>query len=134
MSPHRGVCGCCVSFFKWIPVIVISGIVAWSYYAYVVHLCIYTMESQAEKVVLLIFYHIFVTLFVSSYWRTVWTDPGKVPKKWSLTSEELDSVESVESDDDQRRILEQIVIDKDLPVAMRTIQVNNLILYIMKTA
>ena len=60
----------------------------------------------------------------SSYWRTVWTRPGDIPKKFSLTPEELDYVESCDSDEEQRRFLEQIVIDKDLPVAMRTIQVS----------
>ena len=60
----------------------------------------------------------------SSYWRTVWTRPGDIPKKFSLSPEELDHVETCDSDEEQRRFLEQIVIDKDLPVAMRTIQVR----------
>ena len=59
----------------------------------------------------------------SSYWRTVWTRPGEIPKRFSLSSEELDSVESCDNDEEQRRFLEQIVIDKDLPVSMRTIHV-----------
>ena len=68
MSPYRGFCGWCVSLFKWIPVLVISAIVAWSYYAYVVQLCIFTVsgDSQVVMVVLLIFYHNFVILFVVS--------------------------------------------------------------------
>ena len=41
-----------------------------------------------------------------------------------LTIEELENLESTESDGEQRRILEQVVIDKDLPVFMRTIQVG----------
>ena len=66
---------------------------------------------------------------------------GDIPKRFRLTPDELDSVEG--SDDVeviprfkagnvksmimiilqiQKRLLEQIVIDKDLPVAMRTIQ------------
>jgi len=122
VSPYRGICGCCVSLFKWIPVLVISGIVTWSYYAYVVHLCVFTVQSEVERVILLIFYHIFFAVFVSSYWRTVWTRPGDIPKKFSLSPEELDHVETCDSDEEQRRFLEQIVIDKDLPVAMRTIQ------------
>ena len=64
------------------------------------------------------------TNFEASYWRTVWTRPGDIPKKFLLTPEELDTVENCDSDQDQRRLLEQIVIDKDLPVAMRTIQVG----------
>ena len=43
--------------------------------------------------------------------------------RFSLSSEELDSVESCDNDEEQRRFLEQIVIDKDLPVSMRTIHV-----------
>ena len=55
----------------------------------------------------------------------MWTKPGDIPKKFALTPEELDHVETCDSDEEQRRFLEQIVIDKDLPVAMRTIQVRN---------
>ena len=68
MSPYRGVCGWCVSLFKWIPVVVISAIVAWSYYAYVVQLCIFTVsrDSEVATVILLILYHIFVSFFVVS--------------------------------------------------------------------
>ena len=54
----------------------------------------------------------------------MWTRPGDIPKKFSLSPEELDHVETCDSDEEQRRFLEQIVIDKDLPVAMRTIQVR----------
>ena len=53
----------------------------------------------------------------------MWTRPGDIPKRFSLTSEELDAVEGCDNDEDQRRFLEQIVIDKDLPVSMRTIHV-----------
>ena len=56
----------------------------------------------------------------------MWTRPGDIPKKFALTPEELDHVETCDSDEEQRRFLEQIVIDKDLPVAMRTIQVRNI--------
>ena len=61
----------------------------------------------------------------TSYWRTVWTKPGFVPKRFTLTPEELDTVEGCDNDQEQRRFLEQIVIDKDLPVSMRTIQVRS---------
>ena len=68
MSPYRGLCGWCVALFKCIPVIVISAIVGWSYYAYVVQLCIKTVwvDSEVAMVILLILYHIFITFFVVS--------------------------------------------------------------------
>ena len=48
--------------------LVISGIVGWSYYAYVVQLCLFTVynDSEVEMVILLLLYHIFVTFFVVS--------------------------------------------------------------------
>ena len=49
--------------------------------------------------------------------------PGDIPKRFRLTADELDSVEGSEDAEVQKRLLEQIVIDKDLPVVMRTIQV-----------
>jgi len=122
ISPYRGACGALVSLFKWVPVFVISGIVAWSYYAYVAELCIKNVESDVVKVIFLVGYHIVITLFLASYWRTVWTRPGDIPKRFRLTADELDSVEGSEDVEVQKRLLEQIVIDKDLPVAMRTIQ------------
>lgn len=122
ISPYRGLCGALVSLFKWVPVLVISGIVSWSYYAYVAELCVKNVQSDAVKVVFLIGYHIVITLFLASYWRTVWTRPGDIPKRFRLTAEELDSVEGSDDVEVQKRLLEQIVIDKDLPVAMRTIQ------------
>jgi hypothetical protein len=42
-----------------------------------------------------------------------------------LTAEELDRLEGSENDLEQRRVLDQVVVTRDLPVTMRTIQVNN---------
>jgi len=120
MSVCLSVCGSIVSLFKWIPVLVISGIVSWSYYAYVAELCIKRVESDVAKVLFLIGYHITITMFLASYWRTVWTRPGDIPKRFQLTADELNSLQGNENVNN--RVLEEIVTDKDIPVAMRTIQ------------
>ena len=77
LSPCCKLCRMCASLCKMVPVLVISGIVGWSYYAYVIHLCIMTVESDIERIGLLIGYHIAITLFLLCYWRTIWTRPGK---------------------------------------------------------
>jgi hypothetical protein len=48
------------------------------------------------------------------------TPPGRVPKTFKLTAEELDAVEASR---DPKATLEQLVIAKDIPVVMRSIQV-----------
>jgi len=122
VSPYKGCCGFFVKAFKWLPVLLISSIVIWSYYAYVLHLCILTVSEDALRYTLLILYHFLFLLFLWSYWRTIWTVPGKIPPKFRLTTDELESLDSADNDGEQKRILEQVVIDKDLPVSMRTIQ------------
>lgn len=64
-------------------------------------------------------YHIFFSLFVWSYWKTVFSPPGDVPIKFQLTNEDMDNIENSEN---QRVTLERIVIAKDLPCTMRSIQ------------
>jgi len=122
MNPHRGCCGIFVKTFKWTPVILISAIIVWSYYAYVVHLCILSVQGNAVRYILLALYHVIFFLFLWSYWRTVWTSPGKVPSRYRLTYEQLEKLENSETDSEQRHILDQLVIEKDLHVSMRTIQ------------
>ncbi len=81
MEGRRGLCRGCLSAAKWVPVVFIAAIVGWSYYAYVIQLCLLTVESNVERVALMVAYHLFFTMFVWSYWRTIFTAPGYVPQK-----------------------------------------------------
>ncbi|CAF5215806.1 unnamed protein product, partial [Rotaria magnacalcarata] len=40
---------CCYDILKWIPVIFIVGVLGWSYYAYVVQMCILTIDNVPKK-------------------------------------------------------------------------------------
>jgi len=122
VSVHRGACGACVKVAKWFPVLFITAIVVWSYYAFVIHLCVLTVvvvDGYAIMFLLLIPYHILLTLFVWSYWKTVFSSPGLVPERFKLTEREVDTVEGSE---DPKRSLEQLAVSKDLPVFMRSVQ------------
>lgn len=90
-----------------------------SYYAYLVHLVILTVESLWEQILLVVLYHVFFVLFVWSYYKTVFTPPGSVPPRFRLSVAEM---ERIESSDNAKVTLEQILIGKDLPCTMRSVQ------------
>lgn len=102
----------CFRAFKWIPVLLIISIVTWSYYAYVIQLCIceyavcfnlvcsyisecqmdvivgrisvaVTIESTVQKCVYLVIFHILLIMFAWSYWRTIFAEIPPVPDKVS---------------------------------------------------
>ncbi|CAH2229201.1 jg1868 [Pararge aegeria aegeria] len=74
----------CWRAFKWLPVLLIVAIVTWSYYAYVIQLCIFTIESTIEQIIYLILYHILLIMFAWSYWRTIFADIKPIPDKVCL--------------------------------------------------
>jgi len=122
VSVHRGLCGLCVRVAKWFPVLFITAIMGWSYYAFEVHLCVLTVVSIDGLPVLfllLVPYHVLFVLFSWSYWKTVFSNPGSVPRRFRLTEDEVDLVENAE---DPKAALEQLAVSKDLPVFMRSVR------------
>ena len=115
-------CKLCIEGAKWLPVILIVAIVTWSYYAYIVHLCIFTVISEsgaAAGVILAAVYHVFLVPFLMSYWQTVWSRPGKVPQNFSLSMSEVDIIETAS---EPLPALENLIASKDLAVVTRSIQ------------
>ncbi|XP_076467412.1 palmitoyltransferase ZDHHC20-B-like isoform X1 [Babylonia areolata] len=109
----------CCNVVKWAPVIFISAIVAWSYYAYVVQMCFFTVESIAEKVVLLLLYHPILFMFVWCYWQTIFTKCGQVPRDFFLAPSVAERLETEPNEETQKEMLKQI--SRKLPVQTRTI-------------
>ncbi|XP_063636293.1 palmitoyltransferase ZDHHC20-B-like isoform X1 [Cydia splendana] len=124
-SSPSGYCMCCRvcnnvcwRAFKWIPVLLIVSIIIWSYYAYVIQLCIFTIESTVQQVLYLIFYHILLFMFSWSYCRTIFAQIKPIPEKFKLPEEEIERLLSAESEEAQRQILDNFA--KDLPIVTRT--------------
>ncbi|XP_017049369.1 palmitoyltransferase ZDHHC20-B isoform X2 [Drosophila ficusphila] len=111
-------CGFCMAVFKWIPVLFITAVIAWSYYAYVVELCIRNSQNHIGMIFMLLFYHLFLTLFMWSYWRTIMTSVGRIPDQWRIPDEEVTRLFRADSPDTQKRILNNFA--RDLPVTNRT--------------
>ncbi|KMQ92419.1 palmitoyltransferase zdhhc2 [Lasius niger] len=120
MGKQNGSCWWCVKAVKWIPVIFILTIVAWSYYAYVVQLCYYTIDSYVQKAFYLLFFHILILMFLWSYWQTVYTNLMPVPDKFKIPDVEMEKLQQAETEETQRQILERFA--QDLPVTNRTIK------------
>ena len=79
LSAFSGLCGLCAKALKWLPVLIISAFLVWSYYAYVVHRCLLTTKSGTVKYTLMVIFPVLFCLFLWSYLQTVWSHPGKVP-------------------------------------------------------
>ena len=61
---------------RWIPSIFVTGVIFWSYYAYVVELCIMTVEVTWERILYMTLYHPLLFMFIWAYWQTVFTEPA----------------------------------------------------------
>uniref|UniRef100_A0A6I8PUQ6 Palmitoyltransferase n=1 Tax=Xenopus tropicalis TaxID=8364 RepID=A0A6I8PUQ6_XENTR len=105
----------CRRCLYWIPVLFISIIVCWSYYAYVIQLCIGNME---HTVLCLIAYHFFLLHFVWSYWKTIFTLPMNPAKEFHLSYSDKELLEREPRGESQQDILRRLA--KDLPVYTRT--------------
>lgn len=112
------ICASFVNITKYVPVLFITSIIAWSYYAYVVELCFKSIESATVKVFYLIFYHVLLSMFLWAYYKTTFTSHGKIPQQFYLSQHDADEIENAETQDKQRQILAKCA--KRLPVYCRT--------------
>ncbi|XP_060596193.1 palmitoyltransferase ZDHHC15B-like isoform X2 [Ruditapes philippinarum] len=110
----------CCAAFRWTPVVFISAIVVWSYYAYVVQMCFLTVDSVAEKVIYLLLYHPFLLMFVWSYGKTIFTPVGTVPKRFYLSKQDADRLMRENNEEVQKNILIDFARNSNLPVQNRT--------------
>ncbi|XP_023046418.1 palmitoyltransferase ZDHHC20 isoform X1 [Piliocolobus tephrosceles] len=99
---------CCQRVVGWVPVLFITFVVVWSYYAYVVELCVFTIfgnEENGKTVVYLVAFHLFFVMFVWSYWMTIFTSPASPSKEFYLSNSEKERYEKEFSQERQQEIL-----------------------------
>jgi len=108
----------CGRALQWIPVLFIVTVIVWSYYAYVVQLCVFFVETIAQKVFYVVIYHGLLAMLAWSYWQTIFTSVGTVPKQFKVSATDLERLEQAENQEAQKQIFEQLV--KDLPTMTRT--------------
>ncbi|KAF2879077.1 hypothetical protein ILUMI_27086 [Ignelater luminosus] len=112
-------CICCIKTVKWIPVLFIVAIIVWSYYAYVFQLCLITIQSSSERIVLLVVYHISLVMFFWTYGKTVCSCVARVPEEFRLSESEQELLIHAATEEIQLNILE--IFAKNLPVLNRTL-------------
>ncbi|KAJ8336003.1 hypothetical protein SKAU_G00393460 [Synaphobranchus kaupii] len=108
----------CHRVLRWIPVIFITIIVAWSYYAYAFQLCIESIEDIGEKITTLLVYHVIFILFTWAYWKTIFTDPLTPLKEFYLSYSDREQLEGEGRGESHQEILKRLA--KDLPIYTRT--------------
>ncbi|CAH1103174.1 unnamed protein product [Psylliodes chrysocephalus] len=117
---RQGPCFWCFKTLKWIPVLFIVTIVVWSYYAYVVQLCLLTVEDVTKRTLYLIFYHLFFFMFCWSYFQTIFTDIGTVPSKYAIPDNIFEAyMNNADNFETQNTILENLA--KRLPITNITV-------------
>jgi len=111
------------AFVKALPVIFISVIVGWSYYAYVVAVVLTAMaHSPVEQVVCAVAFHCLAVLFFWSYAMVVFTPPGVVPDAWRLEPEAVERLRGATSEEEWKALLAATSAALGCTVKQRSVQ------------
>jgi len=110
------------SFVKMLPVIFISLIVCWSYYAYFVAVILTVMTDITEQVICGIIFHMISLMFVWSYYMIVFSSPGSVPPSWRLSQEKVDQLSGAKSEEEWKEILADMSRYLGCTVRQRSVQ------------
>lgn len=111
---------CCFNCFKWFPVAFIIGVVSWSYYAYVIVLCISQINSNnvVKQVFYLILYHLILFCFLFSYFKTIFAKHNSIPSEFHISADDLIKLGTSNNDNESKEILDNL--SKNLPLLTRS--------------
>ncbi|CAF3318806.1 unnamed protein product [Rotaria socialis] len=111
----------CYDILKWIPVIFIVGILGWSYYAYVVQMCILTIDNVPKKVMYLCVYHSLLILFLWSYYRTVFEPLRGPTREFYIGEVDGEHISAAQTVNERRTALVRLSREANLPLLTRHI-------------
>ena len=94
----------------------------WICNTFLVVVCFQTVESLAEKIIFLIFYHLILTLFVWSYFKTIFAPKCETPPKWKLSPAMVERLGKAHSEEEWKNLLELYVVEMEVSVMQRSIQ------------
>lgn len=98
---------CAKTCLNVLPVIFSFVLFAWSYYTYVVVLCVFTGISVVKQVIYLIVYHILFVMDMLSYITAVLIENDDVPEEYKLPIFEYELLKLAETDDEKNEVLER---------------------------
>uniref|UniRef100_A0A8C4R1G8 Palmitoyltransferase n=2 Tax=Eptatretus burgeri TaxID=7764 RepID=A0A8C4R1G8_EPTBU len=101
-----------------LPALLLVALTCWSYFAYVVQLCVVTVTNAEEKVAYLLAYHILFAMFIWSFCQTIFTPPKRPSKEYCLAPYDGEAMEADGSIELQKEILKRTA--KGLPLFTRT--------------
>lgn len=107
---------------KWLPVAFISAVICWSYYAFVVVVCVLTVESLPKKIIFLICYHIILSLFIWSYFKTIFAPRCETPSQWKLSPAMVERLGRATTEEEWKNLLELYVVEMEVSVMQRSVQ------------
>ncbi|XP_065209979.1 palmitoyltransferase ZDHHC15 isoform X3 [Planococcus citri] len=113
---------CCFKLAKSLPVLLVCSLIGYSYYCYIIQLCLGTLEnfgsSLPQQIFYILIYHVLLILLLWSYWQTVFTCTGAVPKRFKLSDEIIEQFKSATSEEGKLQAIEKY--GNDLPIVTRT--------------
>ncbi|UJR38492.1 hypothetical protein I4U23_031159 [Adineta vaga] len=110
---------CCYESVKSIPVLFILAIVTWSYYAYVVQMCIFTIDDIPKKVIYLCVYHPLLILFLWSYYRTMFAPVFHPTSEFYVSKTDGEQIASAQLIEERRAGLLRLARQANLPLLTR---------------
>ncbi|XP_075551407.1 palmitoyltransferase ZDHHC20-A-like [Dermacentor variabilis] len=100
--------------FAWLPVLLVSALLSWGYYAYVLVFCcvVIAQESIAKAVFFGIVFHLLLFLCVWSYAKTTATAIPDVPPAYLLSVGEQQALANCHNERTRRGLLEMLAADR----------------------